>query len=152
MALSRCAERLPRFRSSQSSEYQALDVPFSSPGEVGDHAPEGRLDGIKSCRTDLQPFDDAGRERHRRIAVHHKPHQGRPFATPGFQPGKADGADGEGMKVRDQQLVVAEIDPRRLNGPGHQFSLVLEVVTIVGRKSRAVCEDEGSLATSTRPA
>ena len=37
-------------------------------------------------------------------------------------------------------------------GTGHQFSLVLEVVTIVSGEPRAVGEDEGPLAASTRPA
>ena len=130
----------------------SVGCPLQIPGEVGDHATEGRLDGIKGRRTDLQPINDARRERHRRFAVRDKPHQGRPLASPGFQPGQADGANGEGVKVRDKQLAVAQIDPRRLDGPRHQFSLVLEVVTVVGGETRAVGEDEGSLAASTRPA
>ena len=78
-----------------------IGCPLQFPREVGDHATEGRLDGIKGRRPYLQPFDDAGRERHCRFAVRDKPHQGRPFATSGFQSGQADGADGKGMKVRD---------------------------------------------------
>ena len=135
MALSRCSAKLPKFWSTQSSAYQALGRTLQFPGEVCDHAPEGGLERIKGRRTDLQALDDAGREGHRRVVGRNEPHQGRSFAAPGFQAGQANGADGEGMKVRDQQLAVAQVDPRCLDGPGHQFRLVVEVVTVVWRRT-----------------
>ena len=129
-----------------------MGVPFSSSAKSAVTRRKVALIESKVVGTDLQPFDDAGRERHHRVSGRNESHQGRPFAAPGFQAGQADGADSEGMKVGDQELAVAQVDPRRLDRPGHQFSLVLEVVAVVGGETRAVGENEGSLAASARPA
>ena len=70
-------------------------------GEVGDHSPESCLEIIEGRRSDLQAFDNARGERHRRVDITDESHQGRPFAAHRVQAGQADGGDGEGMEVRN---------------------------------------------------
>ena len=114
--------------------------------EIGNHAAKACLDRRERTIGDLQALADARSERHQGGIDVHQRLERRLAAAVGIEAWKADFRDRQGVQVSQQEFAVKQVEPRRLDGTGHQVRLLLEKMAVVRRKAGAVGEDEGPLA------
>src|SRR6185437_14796697 len=68
----------------------------------------------------------------------------------GFKPRQANLANGKRIKVCEEKLAIAKVEPRGLNHSRDQLGLVLEVVSVMWGITRAVRKDKRTLPATPR--